>query len=369
MSQAVAIPDYIRKMFDLSFNRDLTDNVGSPMRIISIRGKVFRLKEKGEETVITGNDGHPARYIEGIIVRAAGTLSRNYYDGPWVEDSAEAPTCWSVDNVKPDISVREKQNEVCATCRHNAWGSKNVEGSKGKACSEVRRLAFVPLLDLPRLEDPDYTPCLLRVPPNSLGELKQYGETLNKAGLPYAAITTVISFDVDDTFKLTFKPNQFLPEQLAPAIRGMIDAPDTQRLLALSENDIRVPAALEGGKAQEQITQVKEEPQQVKEPEPAPAPAPKAKPAAAKAKPAAAKPATTAAPVSNLGSGALAGLMGTLKVPGLATSPQQVQEPQTIEGTAEEATEEETGEDVNEPTTMTASSGLSALVANALNAQ
>jgi len=218
MSQVVhspiQVPDYIRRLFNPEVNKALSEGIGLPMRVVSARGKVFRLIERGIETIVTGPDGRPSPVFDCVIIRANPTLSRNFYLGNYKEGDDNPPDCWSLDNIKPDETVKAKQHPVCATCPQNAWGSKQSDnGSRAKACSEQRRLAVVPIWELDQLDDPSKTPYLLRVPPGSLQALKIFGEMIERAGLPYNAISTRIAFDVNAVFQMTFEPVDFVPEK------------------------------------------------------------------------------------------------------------------------------------------------------------
>src|SRR5690606_11680321 len=107
-----------------------------------------------------------------VIVKANPNLSKTFYKNGYEEGSAEKPTCYSHDGLKPAADAAEPQASACLACPHNVWGSRVTEnGSKGKACQDYRRLCVVPSGQLDR-------PMLLRVPAGSLKDLVAYGDML-----------------------------------------------------------------------------------------------------------------------------------------------------------------------------------------------
>jgi len=131
-------------------NNDLAAGVVSGFGIISYRGKVWRTKYRGEERDLMRADGDgPRSSIEVVILKASGNLAKIFYESGYVEGSTAQPDCWSSNGVTPDANAPNKQHSACATCKQNAFGSRiTPAGKQGKACSDSKRLAIVPLEDI-----------------------------------------------------------------------------------------------------------------------------------------------------------------------------------------------------------------------------
>ena len=86
---------------------------------ISIKGARFRIKEGDAETVLQETS------LDVVIVGANPRLSKTWYSKQWTPDAEpSAPDCYSLDGVRPHPDSADMQNDLCATCPHNAWGSK-----------------------------------------------------------------------------------------------------------------------------------------------------------------------------------------------------------------------------------------------------
>ncbi len=205
------------------FADDLAGGVTSGFAVVSIRGKDWRIKYRGEEAVVQ-KDGENVRSIVAVLVKGNPNLSKIYYAKNYAAGDDQAPDCYSINGVMPEDDSKEKQNPVCATCRHNRFGSRITEnGKKAKACSDNRRLAIVPLADM---DNEVYGgPMLLRVPPASLADMAQFTKKMETLGYPYFSIAVRLGF-ADEAFpKLTFS-----------AVRALDDA-EAQKVLELRADD------------------------------------------------------------------------------------------------------------------------------------
>lgn len=203
-----SVPASIAKLFaELGGNEDLSSGVSGGFAVISYRGKVWRLVKGGDATILTNKEGDPRQSLEIVILKANANLSKLYYEAGYEEGSNEKPTCYSHDGKVPAADAAVKQHDTCGGCPHNQWGSRISEtDKKGKACADFRRMAVAPA---GALEDP----MLLRVPAASLRELSTYADMLNKRGVPYQAVTTKISFDVEVAYpKMIFTPTGWLDD-------------------------------------------------------------------------------------------------------------------------------------------------------------
>ena len=202
----MAIPAHIQARMgqDSALTKSLAGGLGSgeaPPRI-SIKGSRFRIIEGGEEYLI------PQTYLDVVVVGANPRLSKTYYAKDWDPDDASAPDCKSVDGISPDDDSATKQSDLCATCPHNAWGSKiGPKGQKLKSCTDLKRIAVVSPDDL------EGTVYLLQVTPSAIKGLNAYQKNLASRGIAPEVTKTRLTFDTEASFpKLVFGLSGFLEE-------------------------------------------------------------------------------------------------------------------------------------------------------------
>jgi pyruvate/2-oxoglutarate dehydrogenase complex dihydrolipoamide acyltransferase (E2) component len=272
------LPAHLRRGADTAraVSTELSAGVTAGFPIISYRGKVWRVRKGGEEINYVDQSGDPIQSIELVLVKSNKMPSKTFYKSKYKEGDNAAPTCWSSDGIKPDAGVKEPQHNACATCPHNQWGSRiSEDGKKGRACSDVRRMAVV-FADELRRKGTDSHLFLMRVPPASLNPLKDYAEkVLGPAGVEYFAVATRVGFDSAASHpKLTFRvatennAPRFLSEEEYEAVCTLRDSEDAHRIL--SEAPEFAEAGTTGG--DEGTAKAAEE-----TPAPAPAPAKRAK--------------------------------------------------------------------------------------------
>ena len=177
-------------------------------------------------------------YIEVVLVKANPLLGKIYYEGSYSEGDNSAPTCWSADGIKPAPGVTVKQNDLCASCPRNVWGSRITESNKqARECSDHRRMAvqFRHDVEAKALDPLHVAPVLLlRVPPASLNPLKDYIEKmLAPKNVPAFAVFTRIGFDVESSHpQLTFKGVQFLDQAQGEIVMAARESDETSRILS-----------------------------------------------------------------------------------------------------------------------------------------
>ena len=179
---------------------------------ISIKGSRFRIVEGGAETVLEDIK------LSVVIVGANPRLSKTYYAKQWTPDSEpSSPDCYSLDGVRPAADSTDPQNDTCAGCPMNAWGSKITPmGQQIKACADQKRLAVV------ASNDPTGPVYLLQVTPAALKGLGSYQKELSMRGIPVEAVKTVVTFDTDASFpKLLFKFGGFLDAEEYEAVEEL----------------------------------------------------------------------------------------------------------------------------------------------------
>lgn len=169
---------------------------GLALPVLSIRGKMFRARLGGEESVLTKD-----RELQVILVAARPHVSKRYYDSAYQAGSVEAPACASLDGKTPTQGDR-KQSTSCATCPHNVFGSKG----KGKACNDYKRVIVLPLVN----GKPVNTPCVLDIPATSLRTpkelrggtdkmLAEYLGALSRHQIDPTTVVSTISFTAPST--------------------------------------------------------------------------------------------------------------------------------------------------------------------------
>ena len=182
---------------------------------ISIKGARFRIIEDGTETVLDTTS------LDVVIVGANPKLSKTFYAKAWDKDAEpSAPDCFSLDGTKPHPESENPQNDICAGCPHNAWGSKTgPQGQQLKACTDQKRLAVV------AADDPEGPVYLLQVTPAALKGLNSYHKELSVRGIPAEVVKTKIGFDTDASFpKLKFGFGGFLDEDTYAAVEPLFGA-------------------------------------------------------------------------------------------------------------------------------------------------
>jgi len=230
--QNAKLPAHLQGAVDAS--DEFAGGVQSGFPIISYRGRVWRVKEGGDEQVHVDEEGDALASIEVVLVRSNERPAKIHYDKTYEDGDEGKPRCWSPDGIKPDPEVDNPISASCQNCPNNVWGSRITEaGKKSRACSDVRRAA---VQFESRLGDPDAAPLLLRVPPASLNPLKDYvTKVLKPKGIQPYMLVTKIGFDNDADYpKLTFKPSRFLDEDEYAVVMAMRDSEEVGRIVQTS---------------------------------------------------------------------------------------------------------------------------------------
>lgn len=243
MGQELIVPDSFKnsvpaKAFvnaGLNAQEDnLAAGIGQSYGVIGYKGKVWSLRYRGERHNILTKEGHPAPYIDVVILGQAQQKSKSYYKAfDAAQSEGERPICSSIDGLVPDPDVAAKQSETCALCPRNAWKLQQ-NGKKGKECQDYKRLAVVvmPYQTAPLfMGKPLVEPIFLRVPPASLNSLAIMGETMAGQGFHFATYVTRITFDPNEAHpKMSFRPLQGLTDQEAPVILELMKDPTVGRI-------------------------------------------------------------------------------------------------------------------------------------------
>jgi hypothetical protein len=245
----------------------MSDGIQQGFGIIGYKGKVWSIRYRGNENVLMRADGDGAmNSIEVVILRASGHVSKIWYENGYTEGSNAAPDCFSTNGVTPDGGSKKKQSNACAVCPMNQWGARiTPSGKQGKACSDSKRLAVVPLGDL---NNAAYGgPLLLRVPAASLRELAGLDDKMKSRGYQYYTYATRIAFDTAEAY----------PKFIFGAIRPLNDD-EADTVLALRDTRQVTTILAEGSEMPALAAPVAAAPEPIFEQAP-PAPAPKPAPA------------------------------------------------------------------------------------------
>jgi hypothetical protein len=220
-----------------SINGEASAGIMGGFAVISIKGKEWAIKYRGDEIPIPDETGEKARWLDVVIVKTSAHLSKVYYPGGYVPGSNEAPVCSSANAIVPDVGVSQPQSVSCKSCPHDVLGSRITEnGKKAKGCADSKRAVVVPY---PDMQNEAYGgPVLLRIPAASLQELSGYVNKLQAFGAPYCAVVTRLRFTSDAFPKLTFQPLKALDNDEVVYAMGLRDDPQTARILNESESNV-----------------------------------------------------------------------------------------------------------------------------------
>jgi len=218
-----------------AINTNFAEGIRDAFPVLSIRGKVFRIRAEGtEQAYIDPVSKLPVPFLDTVLINGSRTLAKSYYKEGFTEGDNNPPDCWSLDSVRPDPTVVNKVNPTCQDCPMNAFGSRiTPAGKAAKACSDARRICVT----LPHsLADKEPRTLMLRVPQSSLKNLKGYVELLARNGYEPTGCVTRLNFDYTEAFpKLQFNfvgpvtNEEFeVIETLSqsPATAAMLQAPD-----------------------------------------------------------------------------------------------------------------------------------------------
>lgn len=163
---------------------------------LSIKNSTFATIEDGEYDILSETS------LDVVFVGANPDVSKMWYESEWSDNrEASTPDCFSLDGKVPSKASVSPQNDVCALCPRNAWGSKiTPQGFKVKDCSDIKRVAII-LADKPK-----EGVCLLHITPSSLKNLNAYHKTLSMRGIVPEICKTTLCFDEEVNYpRLKFK--------------------------------------------------------------------------------------------------------------------------------------------------------------------
>jgi hypothetical protein len=223
---------------------ELGTNIADRMNVpsLSYEGKTWSIVKDGNKTKMqvqnTDGDWVPVPIMRVVILNFNADRGRAYYTGVYNPAASAAPTCWSPDGVKPDASVKEKQNPTCNGCPQSVKGSKVQEGKEMVACSSHRMVAIAPALDLKadplRLKIAVTSDYDKEVVEHGWYAFKQYTDWLKSRGVSHTGlVVTKIKFDPNTAYpKLLFALDRMLSPAEVEDVKVTLTNPKVQELLA-----------------------------------------------------------------------------------------------------------------------------------------
>ena len=171
----------------------------------------------------------------GVII-AGGIFENVFYEGDYDADNPTPPTCFAMakdeEDLAPHKTVVERdqgQNETCAGCPMNAWGT--ADKGRGKACRNTRRLALLPAGAIDQQgrfkaydEEEHFAKAamgMIKLPVTSVkgyaSFVKQVAGALKRP--PYGIFTMMsVVPDAKTQFKVVLEPIAKVPNDLMPTI-------------------------------------------------------------------------------------------------------------------------------------------------------
>ena len=226
------VPAYLRQLEDDTTNALAGGEMGA--RRVSIKGGVFR-EMIGSKEYRTSDD----RAMGVIIIKAAPSVHRTYFEGTYVEGQASSPICWSSNSQTPAPEVPETQRQAakCMDCPQNVKGSGQGET---RACRYQQRIAVLLEGEVEKREVYQVV-----LPPTSVfgdGEknklpLQAYARHLRAHGTPIAGVITEMRFDTaSPTPKLIFKPVRPITEEELAVVQEMKNSKEAEEAIKLTVN-------------------------------------------------------------------------------------------------------------------------------------
>jgi len=185
--------------------------------------------------VLTFKDNPVGNTLDVVII--ASPVERMYYTSRYDPTKAVKPVCYALGKTMSGLihnpAAEEPQHEDCQNCPKNQWGSAG-NGSKGKACSEKRRLFLIAADNIGSAADVDKAEiACLRTPVTSVKGFATYVQNLSAATKrPLAAVITTVNlvpdpkfqFRLDFKFKEAIEDMEVIKSLLARGDKEMVNA-------------------------------------------------------------------------------------------------------------------------------------------------
>lgn len=203
-----------------SWNEELANlqkRISAPSgdRITVTQSKTFKLP-----------NGQEVDELEGIVVDFVA--ANRYYTSDFDRNNITPPDCFALGlepaGLVPSDNSPNKQADSCAACWANQF--KTARNGRGKACSNSRLLALLPLD-----ADATTTPWILNVSSTALKSFDGHVMSVVKAyQAPVRGVVTKITFSEDEWASLRFSAVEPISKELLPIVE-MARADAQARLL------------------------------------------------------------------------------------------------------------------------------------------
>jgi len=201
---------------------DMSDGVSSGFTWIGYKLQKWSLNHEGVNKLFLQENGSVNPNLDVIIVGKNKNVSKQYFEGVYLEGTNNPPVCFSINGDRPEPSSSKKQHATCAGCPKDAWGSGQ---GKGKACQDHRKLAvlLLPYMTKGILEKPLREPIYLKINPNSLKILKAYNDSLVHRNVHPAQVITRIVWNPQRAWEMKFEVLQPLTDAEADVVLPLVD--------------------------------------------------------------------------------------------------------------------------------------------------
>jgi len=164
---------------------------GGSSNLVRVKNRVFTMPEG--LTV--------PKKLRGVVL--GWNYFYQYYKEAYNPNKPAFPDCFALGdiaaNLAPSDNSPEQQNDICATCQHNQWGSSPT--GAGKACQNRVQIAFQIAEHGPESEI-----YRISVSPTGLKNWKGYIEDLNERRADPVQVVTEFGFDDSVSYdRLTFR--------------------------------------------------------------------------------------------------------------------------------------------------------------------
>lgn len=195
----------------------------------------------------------PGNKLQCIVVASA--FENRFYKGKFDPNKRENPTCWALsldgENMAPTEHVKTPVSSTCEGCPNFQWGSAG-EGSKGKACKSIRRLALIPSGSVKDGNAKTAEVALLSVPVTSAKNWANYVNScsVEYARPPWALITEVYTEpDPKTQFQIKFRTVAAINDDMLGDLHKRI-APVQEILLAPYDSTGNIEGSYPGESAE-----------------------------------------------------------------------------------------------------------------------
>lgn len=187
--------DYMQQLRDMAIQTQEAEKPSSNW--VSFKGGQLTINEMRMK-----DDKAPVVIVHSLF---ENQLYKNRYD----PNNPESPICYAFgetdEDLRPHADSAEPQAESCSVCPKNEWKS-DPGGGKGKACKNVRRLAFMSAADLDKVGKAEIV--LAKLPVTSVKNWSTYANQIaNVLKIPPIAVVTEISVvpDAKTQFQVNFE--------------------------------------------------------------------------------------------------------------------------------------------------------------------